>query len=338
MRDPNIGLLGTGVLGCHLGQLVRDHPRAELTAIADVSETNLADAGEELDLGGESRYPDHESMFAREDLDAVVIVTPHHVHHEQIVDAFERGIDVLCEKPLVTDLEDALDLRRRADRSDRILMPGYQRHLEPAFVYAHDQFAAGDNDPTYVTAEVAEDWIQRYDRTWRVDRSLSGGGYLCDTGSHLVDAILWTTDLRPSSVRATMQFHDEDGIDVRGQLTIECDAGEQINISLPGNVSRLSEFVHVWDDRGSLLIDGRHWETYEVTRIDPDGVERTPTLDEHDHDSVHARKVAAFVESIDTRREPPATVDDAVRVAAVRDAAYESAHTGEPVAIDADLG
>lgn len=322
------GLVGVGRLGVELGQHVRQHPAAVLEGIADVDEGVLADAGDLLDVDERDRFRDHETLFERRDLDAVVIVTPHTLHYDQVTAALDHDIHVLCEKPLVTGLEDALALQRQLEKTDVQLMVGYQRHLEPAYVRVAEELA--QTNPTFVTAEISENWIQKYDGTWRVNPALSGGGFLQDTGSHLLDALLWMTGLQPESVLASMGYHDDGDVDVRGQLHVECREGAMLNVSLPGDVARLGEFVHIWDDRGSLYINGHHWEEYEVVRAGADGTRATLDLG----DDADVTKIDAFLESIRTGSTPPATIEHAVRVTALKEAAQESARTGTKVPVE----
>ena len=284
----------------------------------------------EVDDG--ARYESFEEMLASEPLDALVIATPHTLHYDQVVAGLEAGLDILCEKPLATDLADARDLTERSANGDQVLMVGYQRHLGPAYVHAKD--ALDDVEPKFVTAEISQNWYEAQRGTWRTDPSLSGGGQLYDTGSHLVDAVLWTSDLEPVSVSAEMVFADADEqVDVQAVLNVEFESDCVASISVSGDSPRVREHIHFWRDDGGVYIEGEDWTPRETELIDPDGPREYPVSD---HDTARS-KAQAFVDSILNGTEPPATAADAYTVTAVVEAAYESARTGDRVAVDSSL-
>nr|WP_223302219.1 Gfo/Idh/MocA family oxidoreductase [Haladaptatus sp. R4] len=87
------------------------------------------EAGNALYVGQGARYESHEAMLDEEELDAVLIGTPHVFHYEQIMDALDQGLHVLCDKPLTTDREKAREVVQRSEAAeDQVLMVGYQRH------------------------------------------------------------------------------------------------------------------------------------------------------------------------------------------------------------------
>jgi predicted dehydrogenase len=82
-----------------------------------------------------------------------------------------------------------------------------------------------------------------------------------------------------------------------------------------------------------VYIEGEDWTPRETELIDPDGPREYPVSD---HDTARS-KAQAFVDSILNGTEPPATAADAYTVTAVVEAAYESARTGDRVAVDSSL-
>ncbi|WP_267643264.1 Gfo/Idh/MocA family protein [Haloarchaeobius amylolyticus] len=325
----SLGIIGTGGFGSYFGRQLKAVDDADIVSIADVSDENRTRAGEELGVPDANRYVDYELMLADAPLDGVVISTPHTLHYEMITAAMDEGLHVMCEKPLTTDLEQARDLVERADASDTLLMVGYQRHLSPAFLLAKERLEA--IEPTFITAEITQNWLTDTAETWRQDPALSGGGQLYDTGSHLVDAVLWTTGLTPQSVSASMVFVDEaERVDVQAVLNVEFENGGVASLSVSGDAPRVSEHIRVWGEGGGVRVDGTDWDDREVSFVDPDGTEVYPS-----EEGIEDRNRAeAFVDAIVHDEEPPATPRDALAVTALTEAAYESAKTGETVEID----
>lgn len=327
-----VGIVGTGTLGTRLGEQFVDVLEATVVAVVDIDPKNRREAGDALGVDAASQYESYEAMIETEPLDAVVIATPHTLHYEQVVTALEADLHVLCEKPLATDLDDARDLVERSRERDEVLMVGYQRHLGPAYVHGRDKLE--DADPKFVTAEISQNWYATQRGTWRTNPDLSGGGQLYDTGSHLIDAVLWMSDLDPESVSAEMVFADEaERVDVQAVLNVTFEGGCVASISVSGDSPRVREHIHFWGDDGGVYIEGQSWAPRETELIEPDGARRYPDTD-HDTGRTKAR---AFVDSIRTGEEPPATAADAYEVTAVTEAAYRSAETGERVSVDTEL-
>jgi predicted dehydrogenase len=335
-----VGVIGGGYIGTTVGRLFNYDPRSTVTALAEVDADTRLTAGETLFVGEGSQYEDYREMLDAESLDAVLVGTPHTLHYEMVTAGLDRDLHVFCDKPLTTDLERGKELVERAETTEEVLMVGYQRHLNPAFQSARqrwqgdvDSDSEPDLEPDYLSAEITQNWISRFEGTWRTDPDLSGGGNLYDTGSHLIDAVLWTTGLTPASVSAEMVFADEDRrVDQRAILTVEFENGAQGTISVHSDAPCVREHVHVWDEEGAVYLEGRQWEEREISRIDPDSTTVVPYIDREQQRD----KAEAFIDCIETGEEPPATARDALAVTALTEAAYESARRGERVDVELD--
>lgn len=326
-----IAIVGAGFLGTHLGRMVERAADADVVAIAEISNENRTSAGDALDVPEVARYAEYETMLDEVDLDAVVIATPHTFHYDQTVAALDRGLHVLCEKPLATNLEDARDLVERSESGDEVLQVGYQRHTMAPYVAARDHLESFGN-LTFVTASITQDWINSQQDTWRANPALSGGGQLYDTGSHVIDVVLWASGLTPTSVDASMVFWDEaERVDIQAVLNVEFAEGAVASISVSGDTPQVREHVRFWGDDGAVYLDGRDWNDREVYTVDPDGAERHPPLYARDFPP---NKVEAFVAAVREGTEPLATARHAYTTTAVTEAAYESARTGERVEIE----
>jgi len=336
-----VGLIGTGFIGNVLGRQFHAHTRAAVGAVCDPNEEVRIESAERYGVPADSQYADHEAMLDAESetLDAVVVGSPHTLHYEQILAGLDRDLHVFCDKPLTTDLEEARDVARRTAESDTTTMIGYQRHLNPAFIRARERWQGQDQSREAgpqirsISASITQNWISRFEDSWRTDPDLSGGGNLYDTGSHLLDAVLWTTGLTPERVSADMDFADEDErVDERANVLIRFENGATADVSVFSDAPCVREHVHIWDDEGAIYLDGREWEPRKLTEVSADSTDHTPYIRRDDAQS----KADAFLEAITEDTEPPATVEDALRVTAVTEAAYESARSGDWV--DVDLG
>lgn len=326
--EVRVGLIGVGMMGTRIARQFHEESRATIEAISDISEDNRMAAAEEFGVPADRLYESYEVMLENEDLDAISIVTPHTLHYDQIVAGLEHGLHVFCEKPLVTDLEDARDLARRDEANDLRLMVGYQRHLDPAFLQVRRRYAENSFEPRFMTVEITQDLFKT--DSWFTNPELSGGGQIYATGTHVIDALLWTTGLEPASVTASIDL--EDGIerlDKHAALTVRFANGAVATVGISGDTRTVREHHHYWDDEGAVYVKGRRWNQRTVKTIDADDVEHSPHLPDP-----ATNKAEAFVEAVRKETEPPATARDALKATAVKEAAYEADQTGERTDIE----
>lgn len=331
-----VGVVGIGSLGRRLAEQFVELDGSELVALADVNEAALADVGEEFDVPETGQYTDYERMIGDKGLDAVGIATPNGLHHDQTLAALDADLHVLCEKPLATNVEDAYEVAQCAEESDNVVMVGYQRHFNPAYDVTRERWALGDRDPRFITGEITHDWQSYYENMddWRMDPELSGGGHLLNVGTHVIDAILWTTGLKPTEVNANIEFHDDEQIfDKQSTINIEFENGAMANVSDTSIVARTREHVHIWDEEGAVYLEGREWDDRTGYTIDDEGTEHDPYFGY----SRRLSKGSAFLESIVEGTEPPATVYDGLKAVVVTMAAYESGRREERVDIDEEF-
>jgi len=144
-------------------------------------------------------------------IEVVSIVTPNHLHHAPAKAFLEVGIDVICDKPLTTIIEDALDLAETVKRTGLVfgLTHNYTGH--PLVRQAREMVAAGELGPIrLVQVEYAQDWLStplektgQKQAEWRTDPARSGpGGSLGDIGTHAFNLACFVTRLTCEQVAA----------------------------------------------------------------------------------------------------------------------------------------
>jgi predicted dehydrogenase len=208
MNKIRIGMIGTGgIAGWHAKQL-QELPEAEITALADTSIENRQKFVEKFGLQQALQFSDYLEMLDQAELDAVVICSPHTLHFQQATDVLNRGLHVLIEKPMTCSSAEAELLIETAKQSGKLMQVSYQRHFQPEFLYIRDAIARGEiGKLTSISASLYQEWRQGTPGSWRQDPALSGGGFLMDSGSHIIDVLLWTTGLTPVDVKPQLHMH-----------------------------------------------------------------------------------------------------------------------------------
>ncbi len=123
--------------------------------------------------------------------EAALIVTPHKFHFEQARECLTNGMDVLLEKPMVMNTAEAKRLIGIRDQTKRVLVVAFPGSLSPAVQKAKEILAEGTiGKITGVAAFAHQNWKPLTIGSWRQDPEMSGGGFLFDTGSHMVNTVV----------------------------------------------------------------------------------------------------------------------------------------------------
>ena len=321
-----VGVVGLGGLGMVQARAFDELPGVELAGGADVSATCREDYA--ASFGGPT-YADYEALYDDVELDAVTIVTPHTLHYEQIKAAFERDIHVHVEKPLVTTVEHADELIAMADEQDLVFQVGYQRHFHPAYREMARLVEDGELGRVHMAScHLAQDWISGQEGTWRANPELSGGGQLIDSGSHLLDVLLWITDGTPAEVAALTDNWGHD-VDVNSALSarLETPDGDVIaSIGVSGDGHSFEEGLTIWGTEGMMEYSGG-----ELTVA----VDGQPTYTASPSGSGYLEstkeKLGRFVEAVETGTASPVPAEFGRRVTCLTEAAYIAAEEGRTV-------
>jgi len=188
LRFGVIGLKGMG--GGHV-RGIASSDRAELAAVADI---DLELARQTADEHGANAYTDYREMIGSEDLDAVVVATPHHLHGPMGLHSIEAGLHTFIEKPIAVAVSEA----------DRLVEAAQQRNLKLAVGHNYRTFS-GNRAMKQLIEEgtlgeiyrVLWMWLDTrseayYQRDiWRCTWEHAGGGVLMNQASHDIDLICW---------------------------------------------------------------------------------------------------------------------------------------------------
>ena len=117
------------------------------------------------------------------------------------------------------------------------------------------QLAGGKlGNVTHVQATQTQEWLNSNEGTWRQSMALGGGGQLSDSGSHLMDMLLWTTGLRVTEVDARTREYGKE-VEVDGAATLLFDNGSIGTLSIIGSGHSFWERLSVTAEHGSVRAD-----------------------------------------------------------------------------------
>jgi predicted dehydrogenase len=253
------GVIGPGGAGRNRTFVLNQDKAVEVVAAADTS----ADCLDQLEegLGHEvARFKGpkgYQKMIDQAELDAVGVFSPHTLHYEHVMYAFEHDLHVLIEKPMVCGVKQAIETAQVAAKKGLVYLIHYQRHFEPKYVTARKLIQRGDiGEVQGFYVYMAQDWRGH---SWRGQKKYSGGGQLNDSGSHYQDILLWMTGLLPKSVRGSYDhyYHGKKRpVEINGSFSVELSNGACGRLIILGDyIQGFSDDVRIQGSKGLLTMD-----------------------------------------------------------------------------------
>jgi predicted dehydrogenase len=170
---------------------------------------------------------DWRRTVTRDDIDAVVVTTPPHLHAEISIAALESGKHVLCEKPLSRTLEEAEAMVAAAARAGRMLKCGFNHRHHPAVLEAHRRLEAGDfGRPISGRCRYGICGRPGYEHEWRADPERAAGGQYAEQGAHAIDLFRWFLgDLTEVSAMTSIGYFTTQPLEDNGMALFRSAAG-----------------------------------------------------------------------------------------------------------------
>jgi predicted dehydrogenase len=323
-----VAMIGTGGNARHHMRMLMQIEGVEIVGICDPNKNALA-AAKALDprMADVPAFRDHQKLLAKVESDAVEISTPHTLHAEQILDALAAGRHVMCEKPLVCTVAEAKRVIRARDRSGKILMTAYQRHFAAPYRYCRETIRSGRlGKLNFASCLQSQNWYRGcvLTKTWRSKMKWSGGGQLNDSGSHLLDIMMWMTGEQPLEVFAFMENLKAE-VDILTALTCRCQTGALLSFSVVGHSVNWLEDITLWLEQGTLAIRGsevREWAGSEQSRVvPPEEMGRSWSPDQN------------YIAAIRGQEEIQTPPEEFLKVIQLTEAAWKSAASGKSVKV-----
>lgn len=200
-------IVGVGFVGAAHIEALRRLGNVDITAVCD-----KPDAQKKADANFVPRgYEDYQQMLDVEKPDVVHICTPNDSHYEIAMYAMQRGIAIVCEKPLTRTLEEARELAAYAKAHNIVTAVNFNCRFYPQILQAKAMAQAGElGEIRSITGGYLQDWLfLDTDYSWRLEPAVSGESRtFADIGSHWIDIAESVTGLRATEVFADFEtFH-----------------------------------------------------------------------------------------------------------------------------------
>jgi predicted dehydrogenase/threonine dehydrogenase-like Zn-dependent dehydrogenase len=338
------GHLRFAIIGC--GEIAVRNAAAVARA-ANTSLTACYDVKPELSKGLASAYgawaaPSLKAVLEQDDVDAVILCLPHHLHAPVAIEAAQAGKHVIVEKPMAIDLESAVRMLHAAEQSRVALSVCFPSRYEATVAEIHSYLRAGaigelaglevrwyaDKPPSYFFSGFSG----RSPSTWRMRLDQAGGGVLLMNLCHDIELVRHLTG---ASVSEVMAFTSNTGrvaeVEDSVSVSVSYESGA-IGSFVAGSGTRglRHEAVRIWGTYGQVEVRP-HGRMYTQRALDGLAVGRWVRLGGRRQLPARAVYFSRFASSVTSGRKPEVTALDGLAVQAFVEAAYQSATDGPSV-------
>ena len=198
-----VGVVGVGAIAqiAHIPVLSKIRG-AQLVALCDNDRPKARSLADRF--GVPDVFTDIEDLLEFDELDAVVISTPNHLHEPHVLSALQAGVHVLCERPLAMTSRGIERILTAAQRADRKVVAALN-HRFRSDVQALDRFLRGGELGRLTGVRAGHYQVTKSLEGWRHRRAEAGGGAFLEYGLPLLDLALWLADF-PEPVRVSAQM------------------------------------------------------------------------------------------------------------------------------------
>ena len=350
-KPVGIAIIGTGYIGqgAHLPayQKMQDEGLARIVALCDSDPKALQAASDKF--GVAQTFTDYRKMLEMDEIDAVDVCTPNYLHKQPVVDAFQAGKHVICEKPLAINAEEGAEMVAAGHAAGKQFQVGLNMRFGSGAQAVKRFVDDGKLGEIYYAR--AHALRRRGIPSWGLftQKDKQGGGPLIDIGVHILDLTLWLMGY-PEPVSVTGQTYAKFGpregvLGLMGQwdpktFTVEDFAAGFVRFANGATLSLESSFAaNIAENQFYTTLLG----TEGGAHLDPSNDGKTRLFREEsgaltDTSPVflpkvgtHEAELRAFVQALADGTPVPVPGEQGLLVTRILDALYESAETGREV-------
>ncbi|MFL5955192.1 MAG: Gfo/Idh/MocA family protein [Gaiellaceae bacterium] len=324
-----VGIIGCGLIGTRRAQTALASGD-ELLYVVDVTKERADELARKV---GAVRA--EWSDVIKSDVDVVVVATPNKFLQPTVVEALQAGKHVLCEKPLGRNAAEAETMVEAAKTAGRTLKTGLNHRHKQAISAAYGLLEKGAiGRPFAIRAAYGHGGRAGYNKEWRGDPELAGGGELLDQGVHVVDLCRWFLGefVEATGVLGTW-FWDVEPLEDNAFVLLRTEDGRVASFHTSWTQWRNLFRFEVLGTDGYLVVDGLGG-SYGAERLtrgrrrNKGGVPEEETVSFPGEDLSWANEWREFKNAVEFGRQPLGSGEDGLAAARILDAVYAAASTG----------
>ncbi len=248
------GILGCGNVAEHKGgPPLYSVDNSELIAVMRRDQAKAEDFAHRH--GAKRAYTDVDKLLSDDEINAIYIATPPHLHCEQTIRAAQAGKHILCEKPMAMSVSECQQMIDACSEAGVTLMIAYYRNHYPnveKMKALMDEDAIGDVVLARINCTAYYNPNRKDLRNWRINPEISGGGVLMDIGSHRISLLQYLMGDVASVKGFAETVHLDGTVDDSAVFTLRFESGAHAVANINWNVGIGVDDIEVYGTKGGL--------------------------------------------------------------------------------------
>ena len=183
-----VAIMGLGGYGTRVAEAMKDCKMAKLTGVISGTPSKIKDWQAKYSIPEKNcyNYENFDAIKDNPDIDAVYVITPNALHHDEVIRVAKAGKHVICEKPMAVNAKQGQEMVDACNKANVKLLVGYRMHFEPKTLEIIRMRKAGEFGKVLFFQGLCGFKIG--DPTqWRLNKQLAGGGSLMDIGIYAIN-------------------------------------------------------------------------------------------------------------------------------------------------------
>lgn len=246
-KTLRVAIMGLGSYGTRVAEAMKDCKRAKLVGVISGTPSKIANWQKKYNIPEKNcyNYENFDAIKNNPDIDAVYVITPNALHHDEVIRVAKAGKHVICEKPMAINAKEGQEMVDACKANNVKLLVGYRMHFEPHTLEIIRMRNAGDFGKVLFFQGLSGFTIG--DPTqWRLNKALAGGGAMMDIGIYSINGSRYMVGEDPVWVTAQETKNNpqkfKEGVDETIQFQLGFPGGAVASCLSTYNMNNLDRF------------------------------------------------------------------------------------------------
>ena len=336
----NVAIIGAGLIGRKRATALSKFSNCSLQITVDLDKDRARSLAQDFGGGFET---DWKKAIIEHNIDIVIVSVVNKYLSPITKFALQNGKHVLCEKPLGRKVQEAQEimqtLMEQRQQAPIILKTGFNHRHHPAISKAKELFNSGTIGKLhFIRCRYGHGGRPGYDKEWRMDKDLCGGGELLDQGVHVVDLCRYFSGDFVEAFGYVPTYFWDTLVEDNAFAMLKTSTGIVATMHTSWTQWKNIFSMEIFGEKGYLTINGLGGsygaETLTIgTRMQHGGVPKEKTITFDEIDISWEEEWKEFVTAIEENREPLGGGLDGYKANCIIQAIYESARTKKATSI-----
>jgi predicted dehydrogenase len=242
-----VAIMGLGSYGSRVAEAMQSCKRAKVTGVISGTPSKIKDWQQKYNIPDKNcyNYENFDNIKNNPDIDAVYVITPNALHHDQVIRVAKAGKHVICEKPMAINAKEGQEMVDACKQANVKLLVGYRMHFEPKTLEIVRMRKDGELGKILFFQGLSGFRIGDPNQ-WRLNKQLAGGGAMMDIGIYSINGARYMVGEEPVWVTAQETKTDKEkfkeGVDETIQFQMGFPSGAVASCLSTYNMNYLDRF------------------------------------------------------------------------------------------------